>query len=202
MAKTNKPWTLYEEKFIIDRAGIMSIRDIARVLGRTETSVKMHAHHMRTEGRLDKSLRCPFNDEFVSYLNECCECHQLRSTVDKTGICEVCRRREQLKRNELTMHRAWANLPPEYKQRAKRVFDPERAPNLMTKSRDLKMPQRPDTSGMDDFEAANAIDDWLMSVEAYEIAMIKLDIDAVKQRTCKWRRKTRKWKHDQMMKRK
>lgn len=198
MVKKLRAWTTEEERFIANRAGIMTVRDMARVLGRTEESIRVRATRMRKEGRLEKSLRTVGESDFVSYLEECCECHQLRSSVDKSGICPVCKKREQLESNMRTMHRAWANLPPEYKRRTKRRFDPERSPNLMTKSKDLKMPTKPETSGMDDFDAAKAINDWLLDVERYELAILRLDIDAVKQRTCKWRRKTRKYKSEKL----
>lgn len=186
-------WTTAEEELVREKAGLLSAKDIARLLGRTVNAVVIHAYRMREEGRLDYGLSTR-QEHFNSWLEECCECHRMRYTVDRTGTCGVCRKKEQLESNLETMRRAWVNLPPPLRARAKRDCMPRRAPSLMSKSSKIKYPQKPDISAMNDFDAAAAMDEWLVEVEKYETAMLKLDIDAVKQRTCKWRRKTREYR--------
>ena len=118
----------------------------------------------------------------------------------------MCARREQLRRNEVRMRRAWQNLPPALKRSSGGCGRVLRAPLLMTKGTRLSPPPPPDTEGMDAFDAAAATDEWLLEVEEHELAMLQLDIDAVKQRVSKWRRKTRDYEKSQqigkMMKRK
>ena len=200
-----RPWTTADERLVAAKAGEVSVRTLASMLGRSESAVRTHASRMRSEGRLGRTLETDC-DQYVSWLVECPECRELRSGLTAGGVCRVCARREQLRRNEVRMRRAWQNLPPALKRSSGGCGRVLRAPLLMTKGTRLSPPPPPDTEGMDAFDAAAATDEWLLEVEEHELAMLQLDIDAVKQRVSKWRRKTRDYEKSQqigkMMKRK
>ena len=178
------------------KAGEVSVRMLASMLGRSEAAVRTHAARMRSEGRLSRTLELDC-DQHVSWLVECPECRELRSGLTAGGTCRVCAKREQLRRNEARMRRAWQNLPPKLKGASGGCGRVLRAPLLMTKGTRLSPPPPPDTSGMDGFDAAAATDEWLLAVEEHELAMLQLDIDAVKQRVSKWRRKTSQYEKSQ-----
>ena len=191
-----RPWTTADERLVAAKAGEVSVRMLASMLGRSEAAVRTHAARMRSEGRLSRTLELDC-DQHVSWLVECPECRELRSGLTAGGACRVCAKREQLRRNEARMRRAWQNLPPKLKGASGGCGRVLRAPLLMTKGTRLSPPPPPDTSGMDGFDAAAATDEWLLAVEEHELAMLQLDIDAVKQRVSKWRRKTSQYEKSQ-----
>ena len=178
------------------KAGEVSVRMLASMLGRSEAAVRTHAARMRSEGRLGRTLELD-SDQHLSWLVECPECRELRSGLTPAGVCRVCARREQLRRNEARMRRAWTNLPPSLKSASGGCGRVLRAPMLMTKGTRLSPPPPPDTEGMDAFDAAAAMDGWMLEVEEHELSMLQMDIDAVKQRVSKWRRKTREYEKRQ-----
>lgn len=191
-----RPWTTADERLVAAKAGEVSVRMLASMLGRSEAAVRTHAARMRSEGRLGRTLELDC-DQHLSWLVECPECRELRSGLTAGGVCRVCARREQLRRNEARMRRAWQNLPPSLKSASGGCGRVLRAPLLMSKGTRLSPPPSPDTDGMDAFDAAAATDEWLLAVEEHQLAMLQLDIDAVKQRVSKWRRKTREYEKSQ-----
>ena len=181
-------WTTNEETFIRDRAGVLPVADIAQTLGRTERPVIAHAHDMRVAGRLDKMLRKSLDSPaFKPQLVECAEYHEMRSTCNKDGICRICQLQEAHDRHFELMMRDWRNLPQELREATKDTFDVERAPKL-AKNR-LSLPTKPLPQREGDFWKKAAAEDYAIALEQYEIRRLNLDIDALKQRRSKWKRK-------------
>jgi hypothetical protein len=150
---------------------------------------------MRREGRLNENLRVNHDrDVFVTLLEECAECYQWRSTCDESGVCEVCRKRESLEHHKELLEHTYLNLPQEIKDTVDGSLSIRRAPELMSKSRDLTRPSKPDTHGMTEFDRDLALDTWYRDTERYELAMLRLDIDATKQKRSKWMKKIKKIK--------
>lgn len=190
----SRPWTLREEQFIKDNIGRTTTKAMAVELKRSHGATRTHIHEMRKAGRLPWHTKRVVDVPYISDLTECRKCNALRTSVDGDGVCRVCRAQERLEGHRLRMHRAYANLPKELQERTNGSFRIERNPALMTKSKDLTRPKRPDTRGLDEFDAQAVTDDWLAALEAYELAMIQLDADATKQRTSKWNRKAREYR--------
>lgn len=192
----SRPWSVREERFIAENMGRMPLRQMALKMGRSYEALRYHVHLMRRDGKVEGSARLNPDYEFISDLVECSRCYTPRTEVDEEGACPVCRAKDRLREHELKMHRAYENLPRELKERTNGTFRIERAPALMSKSKSLARPKKPDIEGLDAFWAAVKMDRWYRALEAYEMARLTLDIDATKQRTSKWRRKARKWREE------
>lgn len=84
-------WTLSELEYLRRMAGIEPRRDICRHLRRSAKSVQRKSEQLRAQGE-QISLRC-----HKSRLVTCPACGRLSLTArGKEGICEPCRRRNQL----------------------------------------------------------------------------------------------------------
>lgn len=188
----SKPWSISEEQFIAKSAGIITVVEMASILGRSYESTRSHIKTMKKDGRLNRSMTIERDTEYISDLEECCECHTLRATCDKDGVCKVCHATERLATNKARMERAYWNLPYELRERTRCEFDIRRNPERITK--EFQKPKKPTVNELDDFYAAKAMDDYYRSLEQYELRLLQLDIDAFKQRTSKWRRKAAKWR--------
>lgn len=185
-------WTTADERFIQENAGLLTLREMADVLDRSYESVRYHAHVMRQNGRLDSDLRIYGEDNFISDLTLCVECLEPRSTCDANQVCKVCRDRALLENHIELMYRAYANLPRELQEKTNGTFEIQRTKSLM-KSK-LEKPKKPTCEGLDAFWSQKAMDDWHRAMEAYELRLLKLDIDAAKQRRSKWKRKAAKYR--------
>lgn len=190
------PWTLEDEQFIVETAGKLTLRDMADNLGRSYASVRRHVQDMRAAGRLTKDTRIYGEQHWISNLKVCPSCLTPRSKFNKDGICTVCHKKASLEEHERKMHRSYENLPKELKDRTNGTFRIERNKKLMSKSKDLREPMPPSTTGMDQFEAGMAIEEFNIAHEEYELARLVLDIDAVKQRRSKWNKKAARWRRE------
>ena len=186
-----RPWTTAEETYIRESAGKVSVSKVARKLGRTCDSVRSHAASMRRANRLHASMRVLEDAEYISDLEECSECGEMRSTCDADGVCKVCRDRKRLERHMQMAEKAYWNLPKQLRERTTCEYSIERNRKLMRDAGKLRIPEKPDVSGMDAFFAAKAMDDWLVSIEKRELDIIAMDINAAKQRRSKWKRKAK-----------
>lgn len=188
-----KAWTTKEEAFIHDNIGVLSINDIANILGRTYGATKNRICKMRNEGKIDyKSNICDI--EYETKLTICCECGYPRATCNDEDVCKVCRDRKRLNNHIDKMYKSYDNLPIELKRRTHERFDITRNKRLMSKSLNLKRPPYPSLYGLDDYYKAVRLDRWYEELEQYELAILKLDIDVVKQRRSKWNRKSKKFR--------
>lgn len=190
-----RQWTLREERYIQDNIQIKSAQVIAHDLDRTYGALRNHCTRMRQDGRLEGSLRVPHDhDVFDTVLEECVECYQWRATCDKYGVCSVCRSKKRLEHHKELLEHTYLNLPQEIKDTVNGNLTVKRAPELMSKSKNLQRPPKPDTTDMNEFERDYALDAWYRATEAYELAMLRLDIDATKQKRSKWMKKIKKYK--------
>lgn len=187
------PWTTNEETFIRRWAGILDTKEIAERLNRSYGSVKNHAYLMRKEGRLKTPSMTVQEVPFTSWLVECPECYRLRTKLTNKGICLVCTKQKQLEQHKKKMYQIWVNLPQELKDASRGCEDVSRGINLMKHETRLSYPKPPDVAGLPKFNADMAIDNWFKEVEKYELRILTLDIDAVKQRCSKWRKKAKKY---------
>lgn len=185
-------WTTADERFIIDNAGLLTVREIADELGRSYSSVVSRVHLLRERGLIDRSMRVYGEDHYISDLVLCVSCNTRRSTCDKDQVCKVCRDKILLENHKELMYRAYDNLPRELQEKTNGTFNIYRSRSLM-KTR-LQKPKRPNTTGMNLFDTMKAEDDYFYELEAYELRLLKLDIDAVKQRRSKWKRKAAKYR--------
>lgn len=102
-----RDWTVSEVEYLREAAGIESRRDICRKLRRSAKSVERKAAQMRASGE-GISLRC-----YRKQLLTCPACGRLSWTArGKEGICEPCRRREQLATIQARIAELLAMLPP------------------------------------------------------------------------------------------
>lgn len=171
-------WSTSEEAFIAENAGKMPVSEMSRILGRSESAIAYHAHVMREEGRLHASLRFR---PFRSSLSECPECGNMRSSFEG-DVCRVCHDEGRFKVHVGAMKAAYDELPMHVKERTNGTFAIEhRNPP--------RMPMKPDTRDMTVYKAMQAEDRYARAMERWELQMLRLDIDAAKQRASKWRRK-------------
>lgn len=189
---SGRPWTTAEERFVRDNAGALPAEEMADALGRSYRAVVVHAARMRAGGRLGAYLAVRREEAYVSDLVECVECHRPRSSVDADGVCRVCRAEQRREERRAEMERAFWNLPRPLRENTRCGFDVTR--DRLRSRKDHGRPPAPDVSGMDRFHAAKALDDYALALEAHELDLVTLDIDALKQRASKWRRKAAKYR--------
>ena len=106
MARGRK-WTRQESDYLVRNAGRMDAGEIARHLCRSRKSVERMAERLRNQG-WNVSLR-----KFEPRTRICPSCGRSRSTIGDHGVCEPCRRREQLARIQAQTADLIAQLPPE-----------------------------------------------------------------------------------------
>ena len=190
-----KPWTLAEERQLAGLAGLVPVKSIASILGRSEDSVRTKAKELRGSGRLSSTLRVERPVEYVSDLRECPRCEKLRSKFDGSGVCRVCVERERFDKYRRDAEKAYWAMPRELRERSTCGFDVERRPELMSRRRDGR-PKPPDIDGLDEFYTAKAMDDYALALETYELDLARLDVDAMKQRKSKWLRKAKAYRKE------
>lgn len=189
---SNKPWLTSEEVFIENNYNRLTARQIADMLGRTESSVVSRIHLMRSDGRLNK-YKTSRSIKYVSYMRTCCECGMPRATCDDWDVCKVCRDKARLADHLEKMYQAYDNLPDEIRRRTSGDFTLRRNKRLMSKSIGLARPTTPNLEGLDPYYVEARMDRYYRELEGYELAVLRLDIDVVKQRRTKWERKTKKY---------
>lgn len=176
-AGADRPWTTDEERYLVEHAGIDTVRSICRELRRSRRSVEAKASRLRV------SLR-----HFERLTVICPKCGEARAKSgnwqQRTGVCDVCRKRAAYE--DALRRQAEAYEALDHVQRA--VYD---ATDARTgRSKVLPRPSDPDTSGMDRAHAQRARELHAIEVERWELARLKLLTDAAKQRTKRMREKT------------
>lgn len=100
-----RPWTVSEERRLVEWAGAIPRREICRRLRRSRKSVERKAASLRSRGvRVD--LRCHRRTMEI-----CPSCGRASALMGADGICEACRRSEQLRRIEAEVAGLLARLP-------------------------------------------------------------------------------------------
>lgn len=166
-------WTTADIEFLRENAGILTKREICFELKKSKKSVERKAESLGISLRVHNRK-----------LQWCALCASWRATVSpRTGICTVCRKREQLRNHKVTAADCYGRLTPAQK------LDYEKNE---AKRGTRKMPKRPRKTSSDPmsrYQRAKAQEQYLRDVERWEIACLKLQIDAAKQDVKRMREK-------------
>lgn len=133
-AKRND-WTIAEVQFLVANAGRVPKRDICEMLRRSSESVKQKAKALRRQG-VDVCLRY-----HRPTMEPCPSCGNLSATIDRHGMCEPCRRRDQLADIEARISDLLPLLAPEDRDTYERS-------EAKRQSRIDPIPQPPMTDGL------------------------------------------------------
>lgn len=164
-----RPWTVADERYLLEHAGRIPKREICRHLKRSGEAVTQKAKHMRKRG-LAIDLRC-----HKSRLSPCPACGCLSGHMGRDGFCEPCRRRRQLAEIEARTAGLLRRLPPEERE-TYAVTEAE------TASRPDPMPRCPDTSGMSYYRRALAEERHALAMEEWAAANLRREIKAAQKR--------------------
>ncbi len=163
-------WTCSELAYLREMAGVASRRDICRHLRRSAKSVQRKADRLRAEGE-DISLRCHRRQ-----LVTCPACGRLSWTArGKEGICEPCRRRDQLAAVHGRIADLLAMLPPSERE----VY--ERTEAEVGSSWDA-MPRACPAKGAGRYAAARAAEAREVEVEQWMVRNLKRQVKAAQKR--------------------
>ncbi len=165
-----RDWTVAEERFLVANAGKMAKREICRRLKRSSKGVECKARALRRAG-VPIDLRC-----HRSRLAPCPACGCPSGTLGKEGICEPCRRREQL---DAVNARA-AELWPHLAQANRDTY--ERTEAQTSASRRDPRPKAPDTRGMSRYSKARAEEAHALALEAWTVGNLKREIKRAQKR--------------------
>lgn len=178
-----RPWTSQEDTWLEEQAGSIPLKDIAAHLGRSESAVRFHASSLRSRGRSVRPLKVE-----RSRLVECPECHAMRTEVLPEGFCRVCKERRSLEARTADMKAAYDAMPRELRDRTNGTF-------RIDHKKVIPFPPQPDFDAMPPRERVRAMDSWLSECESVEVARLRLENTAVRQRTCKWKRKSKAFRN-------
>lgn len=147
-----KDWTVAELNYLAENAGRISKRDICLHLRRSSKSVERKAAWLRSQGRA-VTLRF-----YRPTLEPCPACGRLSGHRGKEGICEPCRRREQL----ATIHARIAELLPQLPLEERDTYERTEAE---TESRHDPLPKAPNTSVLSYYQKARAEEAYALALE-------------------------------------
>ncbi len=159
-------WTVSEEQFLIANAGKLPKREICQMLRRSSESVRQKAKALRRQG-VDVCLRY-----YRPTLEPCPHCGNLSGTIDRSGKCEPCRRRDQLATIQL---RIADLLSPEARATYERT-------EALLESKSDPLPEPPDTDGMSGYRKAYAEEAHARAVEACVSRNLRREVKAVQKR--------------------
>lgn len=165
-----RSWTTAEEAFLIANAGIRPKREICRKLKRSGKSVECKARQMRLQGEAI-DLRC-----YRPTLETCPACGRLSANLGREGICEPCRRREQLDAINARISELWPLLSQEDRDTY------ERTEAETDVSRRDPRPKRPDTHGMSQYHRLKAEEVYAVAMERWATGNVMREIKRVQKR--------------------
>ena len=163
-------WTTQEDRYLLEHAGRIPKRDICLHLRRSSKSVERRAAWHRSQGRAIE-LRC-----FKPRTEFCPGCGCRRTTLGKFGICEVCRRRDQLVQIESRI----AALFPLLSQQDRDRYEETEAETESRRDPRPKSPRIP--AGTSYYREQRIREAHDMEVERFEIANLKREIKATQKR--------------------
>lgn len=175
-------WTTGQVRYLLENAGVLSRREICRHLRKSGEAVKQKAKILRAKGyAID--LR-----HYEPLTVICPSCGEARSKEGRwretTGICDVCRMRDQLRDAQYRQAKAYASLTAEQRQ----VYDRTQA-----QVGDSGLPPRPTaprTAGLAPNKAQRLRELHAIDVERWEKACLRRQINAAKTRTKRMREKS------------
>lgn len=162
-------WTVLEETYLLTHAGRIPRRDICRHLRRSSQAIYSKAKHLRLRGHL-VDLRC-----YKPRLVTCPACGCLRSKMGRQGICEPCRRREQLATIQARISDLLRQLPAE-----ERELYAETEAEL--ESKPDPMPKPPNCHGMTYYQRSRAKEAHEMAMEAWASRNLQRQVKAAQKR--------------------
>lgn len=162
-------WTVAEEQFLVANAGRIPKRDICQMLKRSSNSVKMKAAALRRNG-VDVCLRY-----YHPTLEPCPSCGKPSATIDRSGRCEPCRRRDQL----AGIHARIADLLPLLSPEERDIYERTEA---KVESKADPLPEAPDTEGMTAYRRAYAEEAHAIAVEACVSSNLRRAVKAAQKR--------------------
>lgn len=167
-AKRNE-WSYGEVDYLRKHAGVIPMREICLHLKRGHNAVKQQAYRMRQAGEAI-DLRY-----FESKLECCPSCGNLSATLDRTGFCEPCRKRQQLQTIQARISELLQRLPVEMRD----IYADTEAE---TESARHTKPKRPHIKGMSAYAKARANERYAVEIEAWESANLFRRIKAAQKR--------------------
>lgn len=162
-------WTVAEEQFLIVNAGKIPKRDICQMLKRSSKSVERKAAWLRNKGcHVDLHYHRPT-------LEPCPWCGKPSATIDRTGRCEPCRRRDQLAAINARIAELWPHLTPEQQ----RKYEEEEAKIESTKD---PLPEAPSLEGLPLHRRDRLEENHARSVEAVVAKNLRREVKARQKR--------------------
>lgn len=162
-------WSVSEERYLIENAGRIPKRDICKHLKRSSTSMRGKAQDLRRHG-VAVDLRC-----YISHLEPCPSCGCMSGRLGKYGICEPCRRREQL----ATIHARIAELWPLLSVEDRDTYEKTEAE---TESSRDPFPPAPDTRGLSYYARAKAEEAHALACETVLTNNLRREVKAAQKR--------------------
>lgn len=166
---TTRPWTVEDEQFLIANAGKLPKRDICQMLKRSSASVRRKAEDLRKAG-VEVNL-----SYYHPTMEPCPHCGNLSATINRKGLCEPCRRRDQLADIEARIADLLPLLSPEQRAEYEKT-------EAKRESRVDPIPEPPDTSGMSDWRRAYHEEAHAMAVEKIVAGNLKRKAKAAQKR--------------------
>lgn len=100
-----RPWTTSEIRYLLDGAGVLTVSELRKALGRSESAIRSKVFELRKNG-IPISLRV-----FDWPLVWCLECSTWRTKLYKVdGKCRICRLKERVARGEERCKKALCRL--------------------------------------------------------------------------------------------
>lgn len=162
-------WTVAEERFLVASAGKMPKREICRRLRRSSASVRCKAASLRRAG-IDVDLRF-----HRTAMVPCQRCGSPSGTVNRTGVCEPCRRRAQLAAIQARI----ASLLPQLPQEERALYA---ATEAKLGSGADPLPEPPDTSGLSGPSRAYREEAHALAVEQTVARNLRRQVKAAQKR--------------------
>ncbi len=162
-------WTVDEVRYLSENAGRIPKRDICQHLKRSGKSVECKAAWLRAQGHA-VNLR-----HHKPTLSPCPSCGCLSGHLGRQGICEPCRRREQL----ATIHARIADLLPLLPADERDTYERTEAE---TESKWDPMPKAPNTQGLSYYAKAKTEEAHVLAIETWAAANLRREIKAAQKR--------------------
>lgn len=174
-----RPWTVADVRYLMENAGHISKREICLYLKRSSVAVDQKAKALRKDGKA-LSLRC-----YKPRLAPCPACGALSGHLGREGICEPCRRREQL----AEINARIAELMPLLPQEERDLYEKTEAQTDV--SRRDPMPKAPDTRDMSYYHRAKAEEAYVLAMEKWAAKNLQREIKRVQKRKERIEEKTK-----------
>ena len=175
-----RPWSVSDVQFLIANAGKLPKRDICQMLKRSSASVRRKAEDLRKAG-IEVDLRY-----YRPTMEPCPSCGNLSATLDSHGMCEPCRRREQLAVIEARIADLMPRLTPEQ-------LDIYERSEAKRGSRIDPVPDPPVTDGLTPWKKGYRIEAHAKEVEATVAGNLRRAVKAAQKRKERIEEKVNQW---------